>query len=172
MAFTKTFSDPIHGTFELHPLCCKFIDTPQFQRLRDIKQLGGTSFVYQTACHSRFEHSLGVAWLASEWGTHLQTVQPELGITPAQVLCLQLAGLCHDLGHGPFSHMFDEHFIKPLMKQVRLILTLCTGFLAHTDPLYWFSRSYWPSVLAFSLILTLCTGLLAHTSQTAFTHRT
>jgi len=123
MSHSKTFSDPIHGTFALHPLCCKFVDTPQFQRLRDIKQLGGTSFVYQTASHSRFEHSLGVAWLASEWASTLQKAQPHLEITSEQVLCLQLAGLCHDLGHGPFSHMFDEHFVKPLMKQGKLSYT-------------------------------------------------
>eukprot|EP00658_Telonema_sp_P-2_P075266 TRINITY_DN64764_c0_g1_i1.p1 TRINITY_DN64764_c0_g1~~TRINITY_DN64764_c0_g1_i1.p1 ORF type:complete len:142 (+),score=30.67 TRINITY_DN64764_c0_g1_i1:141-566(+) len=96
------------------------IDTPEFQRLRSIKQLGGTSFVYQTASHSRFEHSLGVAWMATDWAQMLQQVQPELGITEQHILCLQLAGLCHDLGHGPFSHMFDEHFIKPLLESGEL----------------------------------------------------
>jgi len=52
-------NDPIHGNIELHPLCVKIIDTPEFQRLRFIKQLGACSFVYPGAAHNRFEHSLG-----------------------------------------------------------------------------------------------------------------
>ncbi|RXN27968.1 deoxynucleoside triphosphate triphosphohydrolase SAMHD1-like protein [Labeo rohita] len=55
----KIFNDPIHGQIELHPLLVKIIDTPQFQRLRHIKQLGGTHLVYPGATHTRFEHSLG-----------------------------------------------------------------------------------------------------------------
>ncbi|TDG96858.1 hypothetical protein EPR50_G00234320 [Perca flavescens] len=56
---SKVFNDPIHGTVELHPLLIKIIDTPQFQRLRNIKQLGGAYFVYPGASHNRFEHSIG-----------------------------------------------------------------------------------------------------------------
>ncbi|KAG7228251.1 hypothetical protein INR49_009112 [Caranx melampygus] len=56
---SKVFNDPIHGHVELHPLLIKIIDTPQFQRLRYIKQLGGTYFVFPGACHNRFEHSIG-----------------------------------------------------------------------------------------------------------------
>lgn len=55
----QVFNDPIHGHIELHPLLIKFIDTPQFQRLRNIKQLGGTYFVFPGASHNRFEHSIG-----------------------------------------------------------------------------------------------------------------
>ncbi|KAL1249427.1 hypothetical protein QQF64_020432 [Cirrhinus molitorella] len=107
----KVFNDPIHGHIELHPLLVHFIDTPQFQRLRHIKQLGGTYLVFPGACHNRFEHSIGVGYLAGCLVQALNERQPELLITKQDVLCVQIAGLCHDLGHGPFSHMFDGMFI-------------------------------------------------------------
>ncbi|TRY56058.1 hypothetical protein DNTS_017904 [Danionella cerebrum] len=107
----KVFNDPIHGHIELHPLLLRFIDTPQFQRLRHIKQLGGTYLVFPGASHNRFEHSVGVGYLAGCLGMALRDRQPELCITKQDVLCVQIAGLCHDLGHGPFSHMFDGLFI-------------------------------------------------------------
>lgn len=58
------FNDPIHGHYELSPLSIKIIDTPQFQRLRDISQLGPTYYVFPGASSKRFEHCLGVAHLS------------------------------------------------------------------------------------------------------------
>ncbi|XP_078367264.1 deoxynucleoside triphosphate triphosphohydrolase SAMHD1-like isoform X2 [Oculina patagonica] len=107
----KVFNDSVHGHIELHPLLVKIIDTPQFQRLRNIKQLGGCYFVYPSASHNRFEHCIGTSYLAGKLVKKLQKRQPNLGITDEDVLCVQIAGLCHDLGHGPFSHMFDAQFI-------------------------------------------------------------
>ncbi|XP_047445386.1 deoxynucleoside triphosphate triphosphohydrolase SAMHD1-like isoform X2 [Mugil cephalus] len=112
----QVFNDPIHGHVELHPLLVKITDTPQFQRLRNIKQLGGGYFVYPGACHKRFEHSIGVAHLAGELAKALQSRQPGLNITDRDILCVQIAGLCHDLGHGPFSHLFDGMFIPEACK--------------------------------------------------------
>ncbi|NXP83713.1 SAMH1 triphosphohydrolase, partial [Passerina amoena] len=111
MEVMKVFNDPIHGHIELHPLLVRIIDTPQFQRLRYIKQLGGTYFVFPGASHNRFEHSLGVGYLAGCLVRALKERQPDLGITERDILCVEIAGLCHDLGHGPFSHMFDGRFI-------------------------------------------------------------
>ncbi|XP_029688989.1 deoxynucleoside triphosphate triphosphohydrolase SAMHD1-like [Takifugu rubripes] len=115
----KIFNDPIHGHIELHPLLIKIIDTPQFQRLRNIKQLGGTYFVFPGASHNRFEHSIGVCHLAGQLVCSLKERQPELGISDSDCLCVQIAGLCHDLGHGPFSHMFDRMFIPKARRKLK-----------------------------------------------------
>lgn len=107
----KVFNDPVHGHIELHPLCAKIVDTPQFQRLRDLKQLGGCYLVFPGASHNRFEHSLGVCYLAGRLCQTLYRKQPDLQITQEDLLCVKIAGLCHDLGHGPLSHLFDGIFI-------------------------------------------------------------
>ncbi|XP_057637424.1 deoxynucleoside triphosphate triphosphohydrolase SAMHD1 isoform X2 [Chionomys nivalis] len=114
----KVFNDPIHGHIEFHPLLIRIIDTPQFQRLRYIKQLGGGYYVFPGASHNRFEHSLGVGYLAGYVVRALAEKQPELQISERDMLCVQIAGLCHDLGHGPFSHMFDGRFM-PLARPDR-----------------------------------------------------
>lgn len=112
-------------------------DRRQFQRLRAIKQLGTSYYVWPGASHNRFEHCLGlqlmtpvysshltscpgVAHLARLMAEHLQKSQPELDITPRDVQCVQLAGLCHDLGHGPWSHVWDSLFI-PIALYVSLL---------------------------------------------------
>ncbi|XP_067097031.1 deoxynucleoside triphosphate triphosphohydrolase SAMHD1-like [Osmerus mordax] len=115
-SYSKVFNDPIHGHVEMHPLLVRIIDTPQFQRLRFIKQLGGACYVYPGATHNRFEHSIGVSHLAGRLVKELNERQPELQITCRDFLCVQIAGLCHDLGHGPFSHLFDKMFIPKVSR--------------------------------------------------------
>jgi HD superfamily phosphohydrolase len=105
----KIFNDPIHGHIQLETVEIQVIDTPQFQRLRDLKQMGVSYYVFPGATHNRFEHSIGVCHLAGLWVEMLQRTQPALNLMDNDIKCVRLAGLCHDLGHGPFSHLFDTH---------------------------------------------------------------
>jgi len=112
----KVFNDPVHGHVTLHPLCCSIVDTPQFQRLRDLLQLGPTYYVFPGASHRRFAHCIGVSYLA---GVFLSCLKRNHGndpiiksLTKVDELCVKIAGLCHDLGHGPFSHTYDGKFVK------------------------------------------------------------
>lgn len=104
----KLIQDRVHAHIFLPMLAMDIVDTPEFQRLRGLKQLGTTFFLYPGATHTRFEHSIGVAHMASLVVQHLAQKQPELRITEADILCVTIAGLCHDIGHGPFSHLFEK----------------------------------------------------------------
>ena len=108
----KTIHDPIHGNITLSPLILQFIDTKEFQRLRNIRQLGCCYYVFPGATHARFEHSIGVHHLCGIMLTKLQSKQPELNITDRQVELIKIAGLLHDIGHGCFSHAFDDIFMN------------------------------------------------------------
>ena len=108
----KKIFDPIHKYMEFEPLLLQIIDTPEFQRLRNIKQLGLCYYVFSGASHNRFEHSLGVAHLSGVLLKHLQNNQPELNINNRDILLVKIAGLIHDIGHCCFSHFFDNYFIK------------------------------------------------------------
>jgi len=97
--------DPIHDFVRVNSNELKIIDTPIFQRLRRIRQLSGAHLIYPGAQHTRFEHSLGVMHMASMAGHVLY----EKGIVSSDnIQNLRFAGLLHDIGHGPFSHLFEE----------------------------------------------------------------
>jgi len=99
--------DPIHDFVRVYDNELKIIDTPIFQRLRRIRQLSGAHLIYPGAQHTRFEHSLGVMHIASMAGQALA----EKGVVSFDdIQNLRLAGLLHDIGHGPFSHLFEEIF--------------------------------------------------------------
>ncbi|KAH9490942.1 SAM domain and HD [Bulinus truncatus] len=126
----KLYCDPIHGHIELHPACQMIVDTPQFQRLRFIKQLGMVYYAYPGASHNRFEHSLGVCHLAGEFARSLQQNQPYLGITDKDILCIQIAGLCQDLGRGPFSRLYTDYFM-PAVQSSKQFKKPCLEMFNH-----------------------------------------
>ncbi|ETI37797.1 hypothetical protein, variant 2 [Phytophthora nicotianae] len=119
----KEIKDSVHGLMTFEPICMRIIDTLQFQRLRSLHQLGAANFVYIGATHSRFEHCLGVAYLAEKMIESIRSHQPWLPITKEDVTCIKIAALCHDLGHGPFSHVFDGLFLEQLRKKKLIPMT-------------------------------------------------
>ncbi|MDX1595576.1 MAG: HD domain-containing protein [Nitrosopumilaceae archaeon] len=97
--------DPIHDFIRVSNDELEIIDTPIFQRLRRIRQLSGAHLVYPGAQHTRFEHSLGVLHIADQAGRAL--LEKNI-LKKDDITYLRLAGLLHDIGHGPFSHLFEE----------------------------------------------------------------
>ena len=108
---SKQIYDPIHKFITVTPLMTQIIDTYEFQRLRDLKQLGATYLVFPSASHNRFEHSIGVSHLAGIMMDELYLKQPELKISNRLIELVRIAALIHDIGHGPFSHLYD-HYVK------------------------------------------------------------
>lgn len=106
--------DNVHGEISIDRISKMIIDTPFFQRLRNIKQTGCLSHVFITAIHTRFEHSIGTYHLARKFMESLNKNQPELNISSRLILLVSIAGLCHDLGHLMYSHLFDDLFLKKL----------------------------------------------------------
>jgi len=97
--------DPIHDFIRVYDHELEIIDNPIFQRLRRIRQLSGAHLTYPAAQHTRFEHSLGVMHIASQAG---QALKEKEILKSDDIETLRLAGLLHDIGHGPFSHLFEE----------------------------------------------------------------
>lgn len=103
----KVLRDPIHGYIHIeYKVIWDVINSKEFQRLRRIKQLGSSFVVYHTAEHSRFTHSLGVYEIVRRMCNEVSDISNTL--SAEEKLTVMLAGLLHDVGHGPFSHTFES----------------------------------------------------------------
>ncbi len=96
--------DAVHGTIRPSPLEWTVIDTATFQRLRHLKQLGLGQHVYPNATHTRFAHSLGVLAIMRRVA---EIAEVELKLSKEEQESLRLAGLLHDIGHYPYSHLME-----------------------------------------------------------------
>ena len=103
------FIDPVHGNISVESkLIFDLISTREMQRLRHIKQLSTASFTYLGAEHTRLAHSVGVFYLASQIAAKLQNENESWNSYDTELA--QVAGLLHDVGHGAFSHTFEQLF--------------------------------------------------------------
>lgn len=104
----KIFRCALWGDIEISPLALSIIDTWEFQRLHYIKQTGFVYKVFPTATSSRFEHSIGVYHITKYLLNHIQKdfdCENQLSYRKREII--SIIGLLHDIGHGPFSHLFD-----------------------------------------------------------------
>lgn len=108
MARATVLRDSVWGDVDLGPRELSLIDTPGFQRLRRVRQLGFTDLVFPGAHHTRFEHALGVAHVAGTALARLEGVPGVPALADADVRTFRAAALLHDVGHYPFSHAVEE----------------------------------------------------------------
>jgi len=107
--FTKYVRDPVYGYVGMTDIEKRVVDTRPVQRQRGIKQLSIASLVYPGGDHTRFSHSLGVMHIAGQMAERLRA---SVSISDDEVQAVRLAGLLHDIGHGPFSHSSEEILVK------------------------------------------------------------
>jgi HD superfamily phosphohydrolase len=105
--------DPVHGYVYITEAEKDIIDSYPVQRLRRLRQLAGAEYVYPGANHTRFEHSIGVMYLAGKVAENPNISQI---INEEEAEAVRIAGLLHDVGHGPFSHVFEHLLTKKLNK--------------------------------------------------------
>ena len=104
----RVVHDRVHGRVRLSVAAAAVLESRFICRLGQVRQLGSCAHVYPSATHTRLEHAIGVAHLARKMGTHLARLYPD-ELEADDLVCLELAGLMHDIGHGPFSHLFEVY---------------------------------------------------------------
>ena len=104
-SYVAEIRDPVHGYIKITNEEREIIDSAFVQRLRRIHQLAGAYLVYPGGVHTRFEHVLGTMHVA---GLIAESIANKIGLERDQIQEIRLAALLHDVGHGPFSHLFEE----------------------------------------------------------------
>ncbi|OOG78040.1 HD domain-containing protein [Algoriphagus sp. A40] len=123
MKSQKILNDPVYGFITIpSELIFTIIDHPYFQRLRRIKQLGLTDFVYPGALHTRFHHAIGAMHLMSITLDNLRIKGTE--ISEEEYEAALIAILLHDIGHGPFSHALEYSLLKGVPHEELSLLTI------------------------------------------------
>lgn len=138
----KQVHDNVHGYIKISGLACMIMDTVEFQRLRYLHQLGTCHYVFPNGTHTRFEHSIGTYYLAGRMLEGIKNNSNPIHLNKCldnvyelkqyykriygkrdhykldEYVCelVKIAAMCHDLGHGPFSHVFDDVFIPHMQK--------------------------------------------------------
>ena len=112
-AYWGEIKDPVHGYVYITEAEKNIVDSYPMQRLRRLRQLAGSEYVYPGANHTRFEHCVGVMYLA---GKVLENPYISRAVSDEEVDVCRISALLHDCGHGPFSHVFEQLLIKDLEK--------------------------------------------------------
>ena len=112
-AYWGEIKDPVHGYVYVTENEKSIIDSYPMQRLRRLRQLAGSEYVYPGANHTRFEHCLGVMFLA---GKVVENANLSSMVSDEEADMVRVSGLLHDVGHGPFSHVFEQLLIRDLEK--------------------------------------------------------
>ena len=152
----RVFRDPVYGNIAISsPPVLDCIDSPEFQRLRRIHQLGMCHMVYYGAEHSRFQHSIGAMWLMHRIVSHWRE-SGRTEISDDLVRVATLAALLHDVGHGPFSHALEHVFsnfhheaignrivgerLRPLLEGHDVDVDLLLAIMRQTAGMPWLSE--------------------------------
>ncbi|MEY3368931.1 MAG: hypothetical protein RI973_2086 [Bacteroidota bacterium] len=115
----KIFNDPVYGFVTIpHDLLFDLVEHPWFQRLRRIKQVSLTGYVYPGALHTRFHHALGALHLMGQAIDVLRS--KDVDISEEEALAVSIAILLHDIGHGPFSHTLEHSLINVSHEDISL----------------------------------------------------
>lgn len=147
--YTERVRDAVHGFIRISDDELTIIDSPEFQRLRRIRQLATTSYVYPGAMHTRFEHTLGVLELVTKmywsiqrntepkiWEGMVATRLKEAGLKEDQPLQVRrLAALFHDIGHLPFSHA-AEGILPKGIKHEHVSVAIARSMKKRVDKLF------------------------------------
>jgi HD superfamily phosphohydrolase len=112
-AYWGEIKDPVHGYVYITESEKAIIDSYPMQRLRRLRQLAGAEYVYPGANHTRFEHCVGVMYLA---GKVVENPNVSRLVSDEEADMVRISGLLHDVGHGPFSHVFEQLLIRELDK--------------------------------------------------------
>ena len=115
--FVDRILDPVHGFIDLTQVEKEIIELPIFKRLQSLKQLSLTNWVFPGAEHTRYMHSLGVMYIADLMATNIKTIDYKTVYNDGQRQLLRLAGLLHDIGHYPLSHVTEYVYNSKLLEE-------------------------------------------------------